>query len=110
MSAKLINILRPLVPRRCITTGRVSVLFPRNSRDEVLNGARATSCAHARCMSTLATPSDPPDSLLKPMNFPMKLLMGPGPSNCPPRVLSASALPMLGHLHPEFTQVSENLS
>ena len=31
--------------------------------------------------------------------------MGPGPSNCPPRVLNASALPLLGHLHPEMFAV-----
>ena len=55
-------------------------------------------------MSTLA-PTTAPECLLKPMNFPIKTLMGPGPSNCPPRVLNASALPLLGHLHPEFTQV-----
>ncbi|KAH3827042.1 hypothetical protein DPMN_128970 [Dreissena polymorpha] len=51
----------------------------------------------------------PPDSLTKPMNFPLKTLMGPGPSNCPPRVLNASALPMLGHLHPEFTQIMDEV-
>lgn len=49
--------------------------------------------------------SMPPERLLKPMNFPRKLLMGPGPINCSPRILAAGALPLLGHLHPEFTEV-----
>ena len=53
----------------------------------------------------MSSVSNPPDSLLKPMVIPQKLLMGPGPSNASPRILSASALPMLGHLHPEFTKV-----
>lgn len=53
--------------------------------------------------------SAPPESLLHPMDFPRKLLMGPGPSNCPPRILSASALPILGHLHPEFTQIMDEV-
>lgn len=53
--------------------------------------------------------SSPPQSLMKPMDFPQKLLMGPGPSNCPPRVLAAGALPMLGHLHPEFLQIMDEV-
>lgn len=53
--------------------------------------------------------SAPPKALLKPMDFPNKLLMGPGPSNCPPRVLAAGALPLLGHLHPEFTKIMDEV-
>ena len=48
----------------------------------------------------------PPECLKTPMQVPQKLLMGPGPSNAPTRVLEANALPLLGHLHPEFIQVS----
>ncbi|CAL1527232.1 unnamed protein product [Lymnaea stagnalis] len=53
--------------------------------------------------------SSPPKSLMKPLDVPNKLLMGPGPSNCPPRVLAAGALPMLGHLHPEFTKIMDEV-
>lgn len=60
----------------------------------------------ANIATMMSTVSNAPESLLKPMVLPQKLLMGPGPSNCPPRILNASALPMLGHLHPEFTKVS----
>lgn len=36
-----------------------------------------------------------------PYRVPHKLLMGPGPSNAPERVLRAMAQPLLGHMHPE---------
>ncbi|KAF6029416.1 AGXT [Bugula neritina] len=49
----------------------------------------------------------PPQSLLKPINVPSKTLMGPGPSSGAPRVLAAGALPLLGHLHSEFTQIMD---
>lgn len=35
--------------------------------------------------------------------------MGPGPSNCPPRVLNASALPLIGHLHPEMFKIMDEV-
>ncbi|KAL3861332.1 hypothetical protein ACJMK2_007368 [Sinanodonta woodiana] len=57
----------------------------------------------------MAKVSPPPECLFKPMNFPQKVLMGPGPSNCPPRVLAASALPMLGPTHPEFTLIMDEV-
>lgn len=48
---------------------------------------------------------DPPACLKRPLFVPNKLLMGPGPSNCPPRVLYALSQPILGHLHTETAQV-----
>ena len=41
------------------------------------------------------------------MQVPNKLLMGPGPSNSPLQVHQAMLKPLLGHLHPEFTQVGQ---
>ncbi|XP_071945590.1 alanine--glyoxylate aminotransferase-like [Antedon mediterranea] len=52
---------------------------------------------------------DPPTGLFEPMNVPHKLLTGPGPSNSPPRVLAASALPLLGHMHPEFLKIMDDI-
>jgi hypothetical protein len=49
----------------------------------------------------------PPTALKGPLNVPEKLLMGPGPSNCYPKVLQATALPTLGHMHTEFFQVQK---
>lgn len=37
------------------------------------------------------------------LNPPPRLLMGPGPVNCDPRVLRAMAMPMLGQFDPAFT-------
>ncbi|XP_076451542.1 alanine--glyoxylate aminotransferase-like [Babylonia areolata] len=50
-----------------------------------------------------------PECLFHPLDFPHKTLMGPGPSNAPPRVLGACAMPLLGHLHPEFTQIMDQV-
>ena len=40
---------------------------------------------------------------------PQRTLMGPGPSDTHPRVLSAMARPTLGHLDPVFTDMMEEL-
>jgi alanine-glyoxylate transaminase/serine-glyoxylate transaminase/serine-pyruvate transaminase len=42
-------------------------------------------------------------------NPPARLLMGPGPSNAAPSVLSALANPLLGHLDPAFIQMMEEI-
>lgn len=47
----------------------------------------------------------PPASLLQPLSVPDRLLLGPGPSNSPPRVLSAGSRQLIGHLHKELIQV-----
>lgn len=43
-------------------------------------------------------------STLKP---PKRILLGPGPSNAHPRVLEALAMPIIGHLDPEFFKIME---
>lgn len=48
----------------------------------------------------------PPERLKKPLAVPSRLLFGPGPSNCPPRILEAGAKPVIGHMHPEIFEVS----
>ena len=40
---------------------------------------------------------------------PVRLLLGPGPSNVHPRVMKAMLSPMLGHLDPEFVAVMEDI-
>lgn len=53
----------------------------------------------------------PPRELFKPLNVPKdRLLCGPGPSNSHPRLLEASSLPVLGHLHPEFLQIMSDIT
>jgi alanine-glyoxylate transaminase/serine-glyoxylate transaminase/serine-pyruvate transaminase len=39
------------------------------------------------------------------LNPPTRLLMGPGPSDVHPRVLTAMATPLLGHLDPKFLEI-----
>lgn len=48
----------------------------------------------------------PPLVLKRPLFVPIKTLMGPGPSNCSQRVLSALSNPVIGHLHSECLQVT----
>ena len=40
---------------------------------------------------------------------PVRLLMGPGPSNCAPSVLAAMSRPMIGHLDPVFVKLMEEV-
>lgn len=35
--------------------------------------------------------------------------MGPGPANCSPRVLNAAGEPLLGHLHPDFCVIMDDV-
>jgi len=35
--------------------------------------------------------------------------MGPGPANCSPRVLNAMSQPLLGHLHPDFCVIMDDI-
>ncbi len=45
--------------------------------------------------------------MVSPLNLPQRILLGPGPSNVPQRVLNALSLPVVGHLDPEFFKVME---
>ncbi len=36
---------------------------------------------------------------------PQRILLGPGPSNCHPRVLRTMSAPLIGHLDPDFLQI-----
>jgi alanine-glyoxylate transaminase/serine-glyoxylate transaminase/serine-pyruvate transaminase len=44
------------------------------------------------------------------MEVPQRLLMGPGPANAYPRILAAQALPLLGHMHPPFLKIMDEIS
>src|SRR5437870_2764809 len=39
------------------------------------------------------------------LNVPTRLLLGPGPSDVHPRVLSIMSTPLLGHLDPQFLEI-----
>jgi alanine-glyoxylate transaminase / serine-glyoxylate transaminase / serine-pyruvate transaminase len=44
-----------------------------------------------------------------PVTPPRRILMGPGPSDIPPRVLAAMAAPTVGHLDPYFLHIMDEL-
>lgn len=43
------------------------------------------------------------------IDVPSRLLMGPGPANAHPRILAAQALPLLGHMHPPFLHIMDEI-
>ncbi|XP_044272069.1 alanine--glyoxylate aminotransferase-like [Tribolium madens] len=51
----------------------------------------------------------PPQELDQPLRVPSKTLMGPGPSNCSPRVMEALSRPILGHMHPEIFKIMDDI-
>ena len=55
---------------------------------------------------TVMTVDRPQFSSFEP---PMRTLMGPGPSDVPPRVLQALARPTIGHLDPQFVKMMDEL-
>lgn len=44
-----------------------------------------------------------------PMDVPQRVLMGPGPSNTHPRALAAMSMPQLGHMHPPFLKIMDEV-
>ncbi|XP_052659843.1 alanine--glyoxylate aminotransferase isoform X1 [Harpia harpyja] len=85
----------------------------------VLGAARAASTAPLlwarllrmarRTMATSPLCVPPPQGLLRPLAVPERLLLGPGPSNVPPRILAAGSQQLLGHMHPEVLQVMDEI-
>jgi len=61
------------------------------------------------CARTMTLDVAPPASLAQKLHIPLKTMTGPGPSNCSERVLQAQALPTIGHLHPEFCKVMDDI-
>src|SRR6267378_2710575 len=46
-----------------------------------------------------------PSEVLSQLNPAPRVLLGPGPSDVHPRVLTAMATPLLGHLDPQFLEI-----
>uniref|UniRef100_A0A673BFK8 Alanine--glyoxylate aminotransferase n=1 Tax=Sphaeramia orbicularis TaxID=375764 RepID=A0A673BFK8_9TELE len=60
-----------------------------------------------RSMSSVTIP--PPPCMLRPLEAPLRYLFGPGPSNVPPRILTAGGRPIIGHLHPEMYEIMNDI-
>jgi len=60
---------------------------------------------------TDTTPMNPQDYIMSITSFlpPVRTLMGPGPSDVHPRILSALARPTIGHLDPTFVGMMEEV-
>lgn len=50
-----------------------------------------------------------PGNILVMTNIPQRVLLGPGPSDVPTRILAALARPTIGHLDPVFLQVMDDI-
>src|SRR5262249_29603642 len=48
-------------------------------------------------------------NVIPPVNFPKRLLMGPGPCEVDPRVYRAMIQPVVGHMDPFFLEVLDQL-
>jgi alanine-glyoxylate transaminase/serine-glyoxylate transaminase/serine-pyruvate transaminase len=48
--------------------------------------------------------------MYKELNPPVRILMGPGPSDAHPKTLQAQALPLIGHMDPAFVQVMNEVA
>jgi alanine-glyoxylate transaminase/serine-glyoxylate transaminase/serine-pyruvate transaminase len=57
-------------------------------------------------MGTIDDSSKGPKGVL---DIPRRYLMGPGPANADPRVLLAQANPLLGHMHPPFLKIMDEI-
>ena len=62
---------------------------------------------HEAKMAEWKTKIPVPQQLLVPLSVPNVLLLGPGPANPSLRTYNASAMPLLGHLHPEFCKIMD---
>ena len=60
-----------------------------------------------RKMSSKTIP--PIERILKPLSVKEKRLLGPGPSNMADSISKALAQPLLGHLHPEFLEIMDDV-
>lgn len=73
--------------------------------NQVLRRSKPQSIALRAFASTADVPKPAPV-----MDVPQRILMGPGPSNSHPRALAAMAMPMLGHMHPPFLKIMDEIS
>mmetsp|Transcript_39370 Transcript_39370/g.47736 ORF Transcript_39370/g.47736 Transcript_39370/m.47736 type:complete len:422 (+) Transcript_39370:79-1344(+) len=75
------------------------------STARVLN---ASLLQNSRCFATVSEAHKPAVGV--PLVVPQRILMGPGPSNSHPECLAAMALPQLGHMHPPFLKIMDDIS
>ncbi|KAL4431336.1 hypothetical protein ABPG75_006592 [Micractinium tetrahymenae] len=69
------------------------------------------SCAFGLCHSgeAAAAVDDAHRGPAGVLEIPQRFLMGPGPANAHPRILAAQSLPLLGHMHPPFLAIMDEI-
>ncbi|KAF6263065.1 pyridoxal phosphate-dependent transferase [Scenedesmus sp. NREL 46B-D3] len=73
-------------------------------------GARSYAAHAARAGEEVTAINEAHKGTSSVMEVPQRLLMGPGPSNAHPRILAAQSLPLLGHMHPPFLKIMDEIS
>lgn len=48
--------------------------------------------------------------MYKPLDPPIRVLLGPGPSDCHPKTLLAQAIPVVGHMDPAFVMIMNEVA
>ncbi|KAL4426055.1 hypothetical protein ABPG77_007851 [Micractinium sp. CCAP 211/92] len=79
---------------------------------QLLSGARTMSSASfgsARPGEPTPPVSDAHRGPTGVLEIPQRFLMGPGPANADPRILAAQSLPLLGHMHPPFLKIMDEV-
>jgi alanine-glyoxylate transaminase/serine-glyoxylate transaminase/serine-pyruvate transaminase len=51
----------------------------------------------------------PSETLIPALDVPQRVLLGPGPSDVPPRILEAMGRPTIGHLDPVFLRIMDDI-
>jgi alanine-glyoxylate transaminase/serine-glyoxylate transaminase/serine-pyruvate transaminase len=57
----------------------------------------------------MSAPTNTATAAISNINIPQRILMGPGPSDVPPRILEALARPTIGHLDPVFLKIMDEI-
>ena len=76
---------------------------------EVAAAPRAASTWAVRDGEASPSVSDLHCQVLPAFDPPARLLMGPGPANAHPRVLAAQCYPLLGHMHPPYFKIMDDV-
>lgn len=97
--------------KRLSNDGERHVAWERMCRTQLKTMAWIGLCIWVKlgvAMTAKVTKSKPEISTA-PLDIPPRVLMGPGPSSAYPRILSSSSLPLLGHMHPEFLTIMDDV-
>jgi hypothetical protein len=76
---------------------------------ELSSSTRFASSWAVRTGEPCPAVSDGHKSMGAPFDPPARLLMGPGPANAHPRVLAAQCFPLLGHMHPPYFKIMDEV-